>query len=101
MTNWFDNITETFDVMMGLKAPRYGVVTNLADLPNEWKKPLVNCYKCKHRGNVAGSCHSSCNNKTCNVGAESHGIKNGWFMFPVDFDPTWLTSCNGFEKNDD
>jgi hypothetical protein len=27
------------------------------------KKP--NCYKCKFRGEVAGSCHSSCNHPAC------------------------------------
>jgi len=27
-----------------------------------------------------------------------HGISHGWFNFPFNFDPTWLESCNGFEK---
>ncbi len=37
------------------------------------------------------------------VGAEKLGIKGlrqgiegGWFTWPVNFDPTWLISCNGF-----
>lgn len=25
-----------------------------------------------------------------------HGIKNGWFVWPVNFDPTWLENCDGF-----
>ena len=25
------------------------------------------------------------------------GIKGGWFTWPVNFDPIWLLSCNGFK----
>ena len=38
------------------------------------------------------------------VGAEGiqvmgnpHGIRKGWFNHPLNFDPTWLESCDGFE----
>ena len=38
------------------------------------------------------------------VGAESlgvtgvpHGIERGWFSWPLNFDPVWLRTCNGFE----
>jgi hypothetical protein len=31
-----------------------------------------------------------------NIKASAHGIKMGWFMHPVNFDPTWLESCDGF-----
>jgi len=31
------------------------------------------------------------------VKGHEHGIKNGWFMFPYNFDPTWLLECDGFE----
>jgi hypothetical protein len=24
------------------------------------------------------------------------GVERGWFVWPVNFDPTWLESCNGF-----
>lgn len=27
-----------------------------------------------------------------------HGVRHGWFMWPVNFDPTWLQSCEGFTK---
>ena len=76
---------------------------------------MINCYKCKYRGNVPGDAHSCCQypgNKTgmfdyfenenkknaqkLNIKAELHGIKNGWFFWPVNFDPVWLISCNGF-----
>lgn len=27
----------------------------------------------------------------------SYGYNSGWFNWPVNFDPTWLDSCNGFK----
>lgn len=57
-----------------------------------------NCYKCKHRGEIPGDCHSSCRNVTAIVNANNHGVKNGWFYWPLNFDPVWLEACDGFEK---
>lgn len=57
------------------------------------------CYKCVHRLNVPGSTHSRCNNFQARATGHEHGIKNGWFLWPFNFDPTWLTSCNGFSDN--
>ena len=31
------------------------------------------------------------------VHGHPHGIRNGWFLWPVDFDPVWLLDCNGYE----
>lgn len=30
------------------------------------------------------------------IRANFHGIRNGWFVWPVNFDPVWLESCEGF-----
>lgn len=81
-----------------------------------------NCYECKYRGDVPGSAHSRCRHpgidkvdplielasmlgggmppmrNTLNVKGEPHGIRNGWFSWPLNFDPTWLLSCDGFES---
>ena len=35
-----------------------------------------------------------------NVAANPHGIQRGWFNWPYNFDPVWLTSCDGFEARD-
>lgn len=67
-----------------------------------------NCYNCKHRGDLVGDCHSSCehpeaqNNArkahlTLNVIGNKHGINNGWFIWPWNFDPIWLERCDGFQ----
>lgn len=29
------------------------------------------------------------------------GIKRGWFIFPTNFDPTWLESCDGFKAKEE
>ena len=86
----------------------------------------ADCYKCKYRGDVPGSAHSSCMHpsfKSVNdnpmlgalsifasvgrvppiqveseikVRGNQHGIKNGWFNHPFNFDPVWLENCDGF-----
>lgn len=33
-----------------------------------------------------------------NIRADDYGVKSGWFNFPWNFDPTWLISCDGFDK---
>lgn len=73
----------------------------------------VNCYKCKHRGTVPGSCHSSCQHPDAQsgrnpmkaasfLGVVGHemGIRKGWFSWPHNFDPVWLKECNGFESKE-
>lgn len=89
----------------------------------------MNCYECKYRGNVPGDAHSCCRHpevdvgdgsifdavvilftnpeiiqnaaKKLNIQAEPHGIENGWFFWPMNFDPVWLKNCDGFTKKDD
>jgi hypothetical protein len=58
-----------------------------------------NCYECVHRLEIPGSCHSRCNNHNAKVEGNQHGIKNGWFRWPLNFDPVWLISCDGFSDN--
>ena len=67
-----------------------------------------NCYECKYRGEVPGDAHSCCNHPTVkqnpfkapvalNIKGDSTGIRNGWFLWPFNFDPVWLKSCSGFD----
>jgi len=59
------------------------------------------CYKCVHRIQIPGNAHSKCNNIEAKVVGHHHGINKGWFIWPVNFDPTWLISCDGFSDNPD
>lgn len=31
------------------------------------------------------------------IAAAAQGIRNGWFLWPVNFDPVWLERCDGFQ----
>ncbi|MHA1291112.1 MAG: hypothetical protein ACTSQJ_00420 [Promethearchaeota archaeon] len=35
------------------------------------------------------------------VKGDPHGIRNGWFNHPFNFDPVWLLECTGFEKKEE
>lgn len=88
-----------------------------------------NCYTCIHRRNLSGDAHSRCahpkvdsgggdmfsgiiamveamvGNKQVanplNVRANAHAIRSGWFMYPFNFDPAWLESCDGHTKKEE
>ncbi len=88
-----------------------------------------NCYECVYRGEVPGSAHSCCEHpdtqdarsspmskivgiigggmpipskawKTLKVVGVSHGVRMGWFGWPLNFDPTWLEHCDGFKAKE-
>lgn len=72
-------------------------------------KKKSDCYTCEYRGNVPGDTHSKCNHpdifngplsaaKKLNLRANMHGVKQGWFSWPVNFDPAWLERCDGYKK---
>lgn len=87
----------------------------------------TNCYECIYRRDVPGSAHSRCTHTAIpkpnhleealailgvpppsglgaaaklGVRASQHGIRMGWFLWPVNFDPVWLESCNGFQAKE-
>jgi len=59
-----------------------------------------NCYRCTHRRIVPGDAHSSCKNAKAKVSGVEYGIRNGWFMWPYNFDPVWVISCDGFSAKE-
>ena len=59
------------------------------------------CYHCQHRRNMPGNCHIKCVKPDPDMTGDEHGIKEGWFMYPFLFDPTWKTKkCSNYETND-
>ena len=36
--------------------------------------------------------------KELGITANETGIRRSWFNWPYNFDPVWLTACNGFEE---
>jgi hypothetical protein len=59
-------------------------------------KGAPNCYDCEHRREIPGDCHSECVNQYANVAGDPGGTAKGWFLWPWNFDPTWLLKCDGF-----
>jgi len=87
------------------------------------------CLKCKYRGTVPNSRHSSCKHPDVlhmdcgtyqmvikRLAAEEEiiritggmavhfaeqGVKGGWALWPFNFDPIWLIECIGFEPKGD
>ncbi len=35
-----------------------------------------------------------------NVQGNAHGVRMGWFNWPINFDPVWLERCDGFEEKE-
>ena len=64
-------------------------------------KNVIDCYKCKYRKSIPGDAHSSCTNLRAKVKGNEYGRREGWFMWPINFDPVWLEECDGFEKNEE
>jgi hypothetical protein len=63
---------------------------------------MSKCYECKFRRIVPGNCHIRCENPDPAMKGYPHGIKNGWFNYPILFDPVWMEKeCDNFEKKDD
>ena len=81
----------------------------------------MDCYSCIHRRSVIGSAHSSCvalpaplgisflmhiyqhgNTKGLeeHIDIDSHGIKNGWASYLMDFDPIWIKHCKFYIKRE-
>jgi len=69
------------------------------------------CYECQYQGHAPASHHSQCEHPKLagkniieklecavdlGITGNPHGIDHGWFFWPLDFDPVWLQSCNGF-----
>lgn len=65
------------------------------------------CDGCRNLRGVAGSAHARCEGMESAlmamtlfaVGSErtpkanAHGVRMGWCMWPLDFDPIWIESC--------
>jgi len=65
------------------------------------------CYQCIFREEAFGSAHSHCvfdwskNIENIPTG-DPHGIKNGWWGFPWNYDPVWMESqCAEFKSKGD
>ena len=66
-------------------------------MPKERTK-INECWECAHKRPVPGNCHIECVKPDAEMTGKEHGIKNGWFMYPLLFDPVWKEKdCRNFE----
>ena len=58
-----------------------------------------NCWNCKHKRNISGDAHIQCVKPDPEMKGNPHGIKKGWFFYPINFDPVWMEKkCSNFER---
>jgi len=59
------------------------------------------CYSCKFMREVPGNAHIKCIYPDPYMIGSDHGIKNGWFFYPILFDPVWKEKlCNNYEEKE-
>jgi hypothetical protein len=86
------------------------------------------CGTCEYRGMVPGDAHICCKHpevkkagiddnvftatmqimegkarepiRILNIQGHPQGIRRGWFIWPANFDPTWLVNCDGYKKKE-
>jgi hypothetical protein len=64
----------------------------------EERTKLNECYSCRHKRAVPGNAHIGCKNPDPTMRGEEHGIKHGWFCYPLLFDPVWkLSDCANYQ----
>ena len=57
------------------------------------------CYSCANMRRVKYNCHIRCAKPDPELKGSQHGIKNGWFIYPLLVDPVWkLNMCNNYES---
>jgi hypothetical protein len=61
------------------------------------KLPGLPCHTCQHRREIARNCHIACAKPCPQVRGHPHGIANGWFFYPILFDPIWGEGCTNYE----
>lgn len=66
-------------------------------------KASKECYDCKYGSIFPGSSHHiKCSNLDPFMKGDEHGIKNGWFIYPLNFDPAWkIKNCINYERKSD
>jgi len=57
------------------------------------------CVTCAHKRSVPGNAHIQCARPDPGMRGDPHGVRNGWFFYPLVFDPVWRTrECGNFES---
>lgn len=54
-----------------------------------------NCHSCAYKRPIPGNTHIKCvfdfrKAETPLPKGNQHGIENGWYLFPLNYDPVWM-----------
>lgn len=83
-----------------LKTP-FGQKVTIKYTEENKKKMREECYDCEHKREVPGNYHIQCVKPDAKMRGSKHGIKEGWFMYPLLFDPVWKEKlCSNYEPTD-
>lgn len=112
-TDGYYSVRKGIDLLTVIKPEMVAVMKNI-------KVTRSQCLSCVHRGSVPGSAHVSCKHfeglfKKHNIDpltgmlavnkidgmpkGDPHGISNGWYMFPYNYDPCWMLEDCHFYQN--
>lgn len=68
------------------------------NLTDKKLKITTECHSCKFKKEVPGNSHIQCVKPDLNMRGNQFGIKKGWFVYPLLFDPVWKEKeCSNFE----
>lgn len=65
------------------------------------------CHNCAYKANIPGDAHVECTfdwekSDQRPPEANDHGVKMGWYIFPINFDPNWqMEECKAFSVEKD
>ena len=68
---------------------------------------MNNCHNCAYKSNIPGDTHISCRFNWAKSNEKPpegnlHGIRKGWYNFPMNYDPTWMIDeCKKFSSTID
>ncbi len=65
---------------------------------------MSKCHECAYKGDIPGDAHISCQFdwKGPTPQGDLHGVRNGWYYFPFNYDPTWMIEeCPNFATERD
>lgn len=68
--------------------------------PTDKRSIREECWDCQFKQAIPRDAHIRCLNPDPEMIGDPHGIRMGWFWYPLNFDPVWKQKkcCNFKEK---
>ena len=80
---------------------KMGLVPSVKAKDGVYLEESRRCYQCAHKREIPWDAHIKCAKPDPEMTGNPHGIRSGWFAYPINFDPTWMTTvCSNFEPKE-